>query len=218
MALEMGLNQESQGSGDSNVKLPFKMITSFMQTFTHLNNIFNEQFSAQFTRRVKQIIQTRVENMSERDVKYIEKDEISSLIQQLQSFLEISDDPNDVNEFTEQHTLTVALRFLKSENLEKRLKGLNDIRLMCDRVIERQNFEKWAQATGKDINMWNRLEKNKEKPYPSNAFDLAKMKQWLTRNNVMQIIFGPTAHIEIIKRCSELLGLLCRAPDVQFDE
>ena len=82
--------------------------------------------------------------MSERDVKYIEKDEISSLIQQLQSFLEISDDPNDVNEFTEQHTLTVALRFLKSENLEKRLKGLNDIRLMCDRVIERQNFEKWA--------------------------------------------------------------------------
>ena len=82
--------------------------------------------------------------MSERDVKYIEKDEITSLIQRLQSFLEISDDPNDVNEFAEQHTLTVALRFLKSENLEKRLKGLNDIRLMCDRVIERQNFEKWA--------------------------------------------------------------------------
>ena len=56
MALEMGLNQESQGSGDSNVKLPFKMITSFIETFTHLNNIFTEQFSVQFTRRVKQII------------------------------------------------------------------------------------------------------------------------------------------------------------------
>lgn len=32
--------------------------------------------------------------------------------------------------------LSIGLRFLKSTNLEKRIKGLQDIRLMIDRVVK----------------------------------------------------------------------------------
>lgn len=40
-----------------------------------------------------------------------------------------------------EHTeLSIGLRFLKSNNLEKRIKGLQDIRLMIERVVKTQKL------------------------------------------------------------------------------
>lgn len=156
--------------------------------------------------------------MSERDLKDIDKDEIGTLINHLREFLTISVSREEAAEFVEHTNLIMALRFLKSENLEKRLKGLAEIRHMCERVIERARFENWSKKTGKTMSHYNARPDNKDKPYPSEAIKLAELKQWLISNNVLQIILGPTAHIEIIKRSGPLLKLLCRPNEVLFDE
>ena len=44
------------------------------------------------------------------------------------------------------------------------------------------------------------------------------MKQWLISNNVLQIILGANAHIEIVKRSGPLLKIMARYGENQFDE
>jgi len=161
---------------------------------------------------------SRLETMTEKDLKDIDKDEIAALIAHMRDFLAISFTRQESAEFVEHTTLTTALRFLKSENLEKRLKGLAEIRAMCERVIERSRFESYRTRTGKNLSHWNTLEQNKSKPYPSEVIKLPELKQWIIKNKVLQTIMGPNAHIEIVKRCGPLLKLLCRQNEVLFDE
>ena len=86
---------------------------------------------------------SRLETMTERDLKDVDKDEIALLISNMREFLQISVSRTESNQFMEETNLQFALRFLKSENLEKRLKGLNEIRYMVERAQERFRFEKW---------------------------------------------------------------------------
>ena len=79
----------------------------------------------------------RLSSMTERDIKEVDKDEIGWVIQELRSFLVIGAPAEDTARTVETSQLYLALRFLKSENLEKRLKGLNDIRHMVERCWQR---------------------------------------------------------------------------------
>jgi len=58
------------------VKLPFKIISSLTQAFTHLDNVFTVEFSKLFSTTVKEQLLTRLETMTERDLKDVDKDEI----------------------------------------------------------------------------------------------------------------------------------------------
>lgn len=68
--------------------------------------------------------------MSEKEVKELEKDQIFQMLNNLTDFFRLGLDETDIAKLSETMTLQLSLRFLKSENLEKRLKGLNEIRLM----------------------------------------------------------------------------------------
>ena len=62
--------------------------------------------------------------MTEKDLKDVDKDEVAILINNMREFLQLAETRNDSVQFLEHTNLQFALRFLKSENLEKRLKGL----------------------------------------------------------------------------------------------
>lgn len=59
---------------------------------------------------------------------------------------------------------------------------------------------------------------NKDKPYPSDVIRVSDLKSWLFTNNVLQIILGPNAHIEIVKRSGPILKMLPRYGENLFDE
>jgi len=58
------------------VKLPFKIISALTQAFTHLDNVFTVDFSKLFSNTVKEQIMNRLDTMTERDLKDVDKDEI----------------------------------------------------------------------------------------------------------------------------------------------
>ena len=132
--------------------------------------------------------------------------------------MQISLSKHETCEFVETTQLAFALRFLKSENLEKRLKGLSEIRSMVERAQERTRFERWKQRTGKTLSHWNNLQENREKPYPSDFIRVQDLKQWLIDNDVLQILLGANAHIEIVKRSGTILKMLPRYGENVFDE
>ena len=61
--------------------------------------------------------------MTERDLRDVDKDEIANLVHHMRDFLTIAATHEQAAEFAETTSLLFSLRFLKSENLEKRLKG-----------------------------------------------------------------------------------------------
>ena len=72
--------------------------------------------------------------MSERELKEVDRNEINYVLESMQEFLKLSSTDYETAEMQERVQLFISLRFLKSENLEKRLNGLNDIRSMIERV------------------------------------------------------------------------------------
>jgi len=71
-------------------------------------------------------------SMEDKDIKNVEKEDISKLFTSLNLFLNIGMSSEDAAREFETTQLALSLRFLVSSNLEKRLKGLNDIRNMID--------------------------------------------------------------------------------------
>jgi len=83
------------------VKLPFKIISALTQAFTHLDNVFTVDFSKLFSNTVKEQIMNRLDTMTERDLKDVDKDEIQNLIGQMRDFLAISMTRSETAEFVE---------------------------------------------------------------------------------------------------------------------
>lgn len=72
--------------------------------WTHLGKVLTEEFSKHFTETVKQVMLTRLDTMTEKDLKDVDKDEISRLINsQMRKFLSISLTRHETAEFVE-HT------------------------------------------------------------------------------------------------------------------
>ncbi len=72
--------------------------------------------------------------MTEKELKEIDKESISRVLAELKDFLTLSMTDSETFQLIEINQLTIALRFLKSTYLEKRLKGISDIKQMIERI------------------------------------------------------------------------------------
>ena len=66
----------------------------------------------------------RLQSMSEKEVKNCSKDQVDNVLRDLNKILGIGMNLSESALVVESTELFIALRFLKSSNLEKRLKGL----------------------------------------------------------------------------------------------
>lgn len=114
--------------------MPLDLISLLTSAFRTCNSIFAPTFAAHFTRQVKDILVYRLNNMTEKELKEIDKESISRVLTELKDFLTLSMNDLETAELIEINQLTIALRFLKSTYLEKRLKGISDIKSMIERI------------------------------------------------------------------------------------
>jgi len=105
--------------------------------------------------------------------------------------------------------LFIALRFLKSSNLEKRLKGLQDIKTMVDRVVKTQRNAIIRSRT--EIN-WRNVDNDMDsnKIAETGFLNTQNLCRWLKDERVIEIILGEGAHIEIVKRCDSILKFVAK--------
>ena len=116
----------------------------------------------------------------------------------------------------ETSELFIALRFLKSTNLEKRLKGLQDIKFIIERVVK---TERNAFIRSKQVTSWkNSIDIDMEaSKIPETGYLTIKiMRQWLKENKVVEIILGEGAHIEVVKRCDSILKFVAKNDQEDF--
>lgn len=115
-------------------KIPLDMISLMTLPFRACNLIFSEEFSKYFSEAIKDIVCSRLNSMTDKDVKEIDKEIVGRVLSELKDIFTLSMNEVKAAEIIEQNLLNVSLKFLKSSYLEKRLKGISDIKLMIERV------------------------------------------------------------------------------------
>ncbi len=72
--------------------------------------------------------------MTEKELKEIDKESISRVLKELKDFLTLSMNELETAQFIELNQLNMSFRFLKSTYLEKKLKGLQEIKTMISAI------------------------------------------------------------------------------------
>lgn len=112
--------------------------------FRNCVEIFSPTFAQHFVKSVKDIVVNRLKTMNEKELKEIEKESVGRVLNDLRDFLTLGLNEADTSEIIESNILIMALRFLKSPYLEKRLKGISDIKSMIERIEYAQKQAKYA--------------------------------------------------------------------------
>jgi hypothetical protein len=66
--------------------------------------------------------------MTEKEIKEIDKESVSLVLKSLKDFFTLALSDQETAKFIEINQLNISLRFLKSTYLEKKLKGLQEIK------------------------------------------------------------------------------------------
>ncbi len=137
-----------QGNDTDDNKAPLDLVSIMTAPFKNCNLIFSATFTEHFVTSVKEIVFQRIRNMSEKEIKEIDKEVVSKVLNDIKDFLNLHYTEAQTSELVESNQLFMAHRFLKSTYLEKRLKGLNHIKNMIDRIESGQKSSKMVNSGG----------------------------------------------------------------------
>lgn len=103
------------------------------------------------------------------------KDQVENVMYDLNSVLSLGMVSAEKAKIIELTELSIGLRFLKSTNLEKRIKGLQDIRLMIERVV------KTHQTYSRRVNnsQWNNDDIEQQKLPSTGYMNMELMALWM---------------------------------------
>lgn len=107
-------------------------MSSFLKAIAPLRQVLKPEYGKLISEKVMGKIIGRLTTMNEKDIKDVNKDEVSSLIFGMQLFLKVGYSMEATAQMVETTKLQMALRYLRSSNLEKRLKGVSDIKSMIE--------------------------------------------------------------------------------------
>ena len=126
-------------------RMPLDVISLLVNPFRTCNTVFAETFASSLVEQVKVIVLNRLGNMTEKELKEIDKESVSRILTDLKDFFTLSMTDIETAELIEKNKLNIAMRFLKSTYLEKRLKGISDIKVIIEQ-IEALNSRKVIDA------------------------------------------------------------------------
>jgi ubiquitin carboxyl-terminal hydrolase 9/24 len=75
--------------------------------------------------------------MRDNEIKELDKDSLANFLKQFKAFLLLSKSESEIAEIIENIQIKFASRFLNTTYLEKRLKGVADVRSLIERVNAR---------------------------------------------------------------------------------
>jgi ubiquitin carboxyl-terminal hydrolase 9/24 len=115
-------------------KVPLELIALLTSPFRNCIDILEPAFTKSFVLGVQCAVISRFTKMDEKELKDIDKDLVSKILNDMKDFLLLFHPEEDTDKIIESTQLFMALQFLKSSYLEKRLKGLNEIKMMIERT------------------------------------------------------------------------------------
>ena len=204
-ALIKAIEEGNKVKNESDEMMPLELLGDLTGAFVNCGALLHDEFAASFVQKVEDVVTKRLLEMSEKEIKELDKDCLPSVLAQLRQFLQIKKGDAEISELIEQIQLSFAARFLKTTFLEKRLKGVSDIRHLIERVGAKDQLAQQRLPQGQ---MQYIIGPGGGKIRPTQFLDSSKLKAWLIQGQVAETIFGEAAHPEILKRAAPLLRFL----------
>ncbi|OMJ74578.1 hypothetical protein SteCoe_26477 [Stentor coeruleus] len=152
-------------------KAPFRFIYNL--PVYEIRAYFTKAFDLLWTTTFKNLVIERIQEISDKEIKMLEKDMVSNVIGVLRIMIDDSDDDWDSVD------LGLALKLLKCPYMEKKLKGLSEIKDFIENISEKESSVK-----------------RKYKFLNSEV-----LARWIIENKVLETVVE-NAHEEMIKRLS----------------
>ncbi|CAD8075134.1 unnamed protein product [Paramecium sonneborni] len=176
--------------------IPLKAMQRIVLTQQYLSSYFPLQEQGNMAKKTLDWFQQRVINMTIQDIKDTDIDIIRETVQEMQYYFLKGFTQDQLIKLVDEIQLQLALKFLKSTFLEKRVKGLSEIRDFT---------EKFKFDTGSQIKLKTSISKE-------------ELIRWITQNKILDYtVLGDSVHPELIKRTSDVAVFLCRNSAFQSD-
>ena len=178
--------------------LPLDLIPEFTSPFKACSNILNPEYTKEMAEELQAVIVGRLENMTDDEMKEIDKNTIQSIMSDFRDFLCLGLPEEVVDEkLIKSVKLGLALRFLRSPEMKKKLIGINEIKSIVrstERVGSRMMQHSWQDNDSPRVNSrWLKPE---------------YLIQWINDNKLVEYLLGDSTHIEVIKRSASVLIFL----------
>lgn len=194
--------------------MPLEYVGDLTTPFMNARHMFSEEFISKFVREVSTIITERLMGMTDKEMKELDKDSLMEVLFSFKSFLLLGIEDDEVYRTIEWLQLSFAVRFLKTTYLEKRLKGVQDLRNLIDRAnantqmqIQRKKMKDGQQVRNLSHMVYS---DGGTKVRPTSYLDVEIVKDVLIKEKVAETLFGDGAHPEILKRAAPILRFFCQ--------
>jgi ubiquitin carboxyl-terminal hydrolase 9/24 len=169
-----------------NCKVPIELVA--MLRLPEPNAYMAKPLANELHEALMQCVTTRLASLTAKEIKDMDREQASLMLANVSS--QVAGQSVDFNphKFVEDGELSLSLKFFQSPYLEKRIRGLNDLKDMVERV-------KPGKAAG-----------SRQARYLTGS----TLAEWILEVRLIETIFGENPHIELVKRASEFLGLLAQ--------
>ena len=150
--------------------------------------------------KIKDSFIQRFNNLSEKEIKEIDKELFSKILSDASNLLLNKYSQEEVSKIIESTELDLSLRFLKSPIFEKRIKGINEIKEILERIEFRETLTRMNE------NIVNFSFGSKTTKYITAEIFL----KWISENEVMKSVLGDSMHVEIIKRSHDIIKFMLK--------
>lgn len=186
--------------------IPFKMMMTMLTNISTVYHYLNKSYIAKLMPQIKEAISRRFKTISSKEIKDLDKDLAMKLLQKSQSLLCKFYNPEEIYEFTEIAELELAFKLLTCQVLEKRLKGINEIKEISERIEHHEHYVKTGNT--------QLIAASQKSTKYLNAKIFVK---WILDNKILEVIFGDSIHIEIVKRCSDIPKFMAKYESIPLE-
>lgn len=174
------------------IKLPLVFIQILISPFKSIKQIAKDELIAELVCAGEKAFFKRLEDLDEKEIKDINRDNILNAVNSLKGFLKLFYSEEEAEKIVISRELGFFLKFIESPFLEKRLNGLSEIRRMIDKAepyLEQKHYKLTRQST---------------------SLTSDDLLSWMMQNNILEKILNENAHAELIKRTSPILIFLAK--------
>lgn len=163
--------------------IPLRCLNRVILTQQYLSQFYGAVEQSKLAKKWLEYCEMRVGSISNQEIKDCEIETIKEAINEQAYFFKKGISSEGLDKFLEEKQLALGLKFLRSPFLEKRVKGVTEIK----DILERFETTK-RRLVSKDF-----------------------LVKWLQENQILEmLLLGDSVHPELIKRAGEIGVFLCR--------
>lgn len=171
--------------------IPYQCLDLLLKLTKCLIQYLNKTLQEEIVTCLKNEIIKRFNNLSEKEIKDLDKEFLMKVLNDCKVILGGFLDNTTLYEIIENLELDLAYKFLVSQYFEKRLKGINSINEIAERIEFTQKYGRNNES------FYINMPKISICKYLNSEIFL----NWIKEKKIIEILLGDSIHIEILKRC-----------------